>query len=293
MNYYRDRIVPIDYNKLWADSLKQEDGNYPERIRNDEVEKKFWKEFIKKKVQYKQDENAKIVMKEVEKILAEYKLENILEIGPGWGNYTLELSKHCEQLTCLDLSEDILTYIKKVTQTMGINNIDTINSKVEDVDVTHQYDGVFGYNCFYRIKDLKDCLKKIDSMSRKISIVGMGMGETPQYYKEMEEKIGVQIQHEKKDYIHFVNILYSMGVDPNVKVIPLEKEVVYSTWEELIINETTRLKDPKMILANNRDLIEEILKQYFKEDEEGKIRWKYKFRGALIYWTPKNSAKRL
>lgn len=286
MNYYKERIVPVDYNALWTESLLLEDGNYPERIKNDQVEKEFWKTFIAKKPNYQQDATARIVMKEVEKILSDYDLENLLEIGPGWGNYTVDLSQHCKQLTCLDISEDILTYIQKIAEKMRLNPIKTINSKIEDVQMTQAYDGVFGYNCFYRIKDLRACLKKINNLSRKISMVGMGMGEIPPYYKEMQEQLGLQVKDGKKDYIHFVNILYSMGIDANVKIIPLQKEIIYPTWEEVLQKETTRLLNQPQALETNEKSLREILEKYFKQDEEGKIKYTYTFRGALIYWTP-------
>ena len=39
-----------------------------------------------------------------------------MEIGPGWGNFTMELADCCDTLTCVDISEDVLRYIDRAAQ---------------------------------------------------------------------------------------------------------------------------------------------------------------------------------
>lgn len=47
--------LPVDFEKLWKEELKNREGNYNLRIIDDEVEKEFWHEFMKKRQNYAQD----------------------------------------------------------------------------------------------------------------------------------------------------------------------------------------------------------------------------------------------
>ena len=287
MTYLLERVDVGDYDRLWAEALKKEDGTYSERICSDEVEQAFWKTYIQKKQAYKQDETAKVVMSHVKRIIDDYTLESILEVGPGWGNYTLDLADLCKTLTCLDISQDILDYIQRVSKEKGKYNIQTLFSKLEDADLTQKYDLVFGYNCFYRMTELKNCFEKMNAASNKLCMIGMGMGMMPPYYKEMAKVFSTPLIHGKKDYIHFVNLLYSMGIDANVKIIPLEKELIYDSWEQVLKEETPRLEKREYLLDKHQEEIRDILQRYFIEKEDGKIYGKLEFRGALVYWEPK------
>ncbi|MGG7164637.1 class I SAM-dependent methyltransferase [Clostridium ihumii] len=286
MTYLNERYLPIDFNEYWGELLKQEDGTYSQRMKDDNVERDFWKNFINKKHGYNQDASAKIVMNEIRNILSNYSINTILEIGPGWGNYTLDLASICSNITCVDISNDILNFINKIAKENNKSNISTVFSKFEDFSEDKNYDFIFGYSCFYRMRNLKDVFKKMNTLSNKLCMVGMGMGIVTDYYKEMETSLNLELTHNKKDYIHFANILYQMGIDANIKIIPLEKKIIYDTWDDVIKNETTRLIDKETVLKKHYDSINQVLKKYFKLNSDNKYEYTYKFRGSLVYWEP-------
>lgn len=141
-------------------------------------------------------------MEEARRILNCHQPETVLEIGPGWGNFTMNLAETYPDLTCLDISPDVLNFIKKVIQKEKGLQIKTVCSKWEDFEVTEPYDAVFGYNCFYRMLDLKQCIEKMNKAARKICMMGMGTGE-------------------RRIYIYFINLLFQLGIAADVRVIPL------------------------------------------------------------------------
>lgn len=226
------------------------------------------------------------MMRELAKILAEYPTETILEIGPGWGNYTIELSRLCKEITCLDLSDDVLQYIQNIAEEQRCNNVKCICTSWEKTTQHKQYDIVFGYNCYYRIKDLQDCFTKMNQSAKKLCVAGMGMGMMPPYYIEMKEVLGIPLIYGKKDMIYFINILYSMGIDANMKVIPLHRTFHYDTWNDVVKGETSRLSADSTIVKDHLPQIKPILKSHFKPDCSGTWRYEYHYRGALIFWEP-------
>ena len=199
-------IQEIDFAGLWREELKNQEGTYSLRMTDDAAERAFWHSFMEKKDVYKQDGWAARITPVLRELILPRCPETILEIGPGWGNFTAELAECCRQLSCLDISPDVLSFLKeKVPQKEGKPEIRPICSKWEDCVPEKTYDVVFGYNCFYRMLDLKDCIRKMNAAAGKLCVMGMGTGE-------------------RKIYLYFVNLLFQMGIAAEVRVIPLDEE---------------------------------------------------------------------
>lgn len=286
MTYLEERVRTADYNALWSRAITLPDGSYSLRQSDDGAERDFWKAFMGKRTEYCQDETAKTVMEQVRRIFSEYRTESILELGPGWGNYTLELAKLCKSLTCVDISPDVLAFIKRVTREKGLEHVEGICCKWEDFAAEKKYDAVFGYNCFYRIRDLRDCFQRMNDCAEKLCMAGMGMGMMPPWYADMKKELGCPLIFGKKDMIYFINVLYDMGIDASMKVIPLKKKFVYENAEKLFRGEITRLAADRAWTEARREEILEILRRHFHKNERGAWEYEYAFRGALVYWEP-------
>lgn len=104
---------------------------------------------------------------------------SILEIGPGWGNYTMELAKICGRMTCVDISPEVLSYIDHAAREQEIRHVTGGCSKWETFSSGERYDVVLGYNCFYRMRSLEECFRKMNDTAEKMCIAGMNMGVMP------------------------------------------------------------------------------------------------------------------
>ena len=289
--YAVDRVdLKSDFSILWKEALKQEDGTYSRRLSDDQAEKEFWHHFMEKKSVYQQDEWACVMMKEVKNLLKSRQVHTIMEIGPGWGNFTMELADCCDTLTCVDISEDVLRYIDRAAQELGKKNIFSICSKWENMSGNENCDVVFGYNCFYRMLELKECLRMMNRIAASLCIVGMSADGMTPYDLELKTALGAKIVYDKKDYIHFVNILYQMGIDANVKVVPLEKELVYPGWAETVRSVMARVRNKDELLKTHGAEVDQILKKYFHPMADGTYRYRLHYRGTLVYWEPEKSA---
>ena len=128
----------------------------------------------------------------------------------------------------------------------------------------------------------------MNDTANQICVAGMSMSLMPGYYKEMERRLSLPLIYGRKDYIHFINILYQMGIDANLRTIPVRKTLAYPAWEDVITHETARLQNREEALGMHRKEIEEILKTYFKQNRDGAYEYTLDIRGALVYWNPKN-----
>lgn len=59
-------------------------------------------------------------------ILTDKHPDTILEIGPGWGNYTFMLAELCRELTCVDISPDVLRFLQAVAARQQVYNLGTV-----------------------------------------------------------------------------------------------------------------------------------------------------------------------
>ena len=115
----------LDFDALWAEHVRNSDS---ERMKDDEKERAFWKSFIAQRRSHSPDPSSRFVLEKILPVIHGYEIETGVEMGPGWGNYTLDLAKECKALSCVDISRDILDYILKISAEQGLANIRTIHA---------------------------------------------------------------------------------------------------------------------------------------------------------------------
>lgn len=258
--------------------MQERGGGYSRRTADDDAERSFWREFMAAKGSYVQDEYAGPIAKEIANILGPEKYDSILELGPGWGNYTFDLARHCRRMRCVDISPDVLNYITGIGSEKGFA-IETEVSKWEDY-TGEPADVVFGYNCFYRMKDIEGCLAKFHQIGSKLHIMGMTSGPEQEYYPVLEKELGLEINYHRLDYIFLLNILYLQGIDCNVKIVPLVRDYAYDDFTTACNAVFGR------ILTESFDTkaAGEILAQYICREDDGRWHYRHHFRAAILYW---------
>lgn len=274
----KERVVFQDFNALWAEHVA---ASVSPRMKDDREEQKFWQGFMARKADYAPDPASRPVAAALLEQMAHHGVETALELGPGWGNYTIDLARACRRLDCVDISRDVLDFILRIGEAQGCSNITPHHCKWEDFQAERPYDLVFGYNCFYRQADLRDCFARMSRCAAKLCVAGMNSGLAPQWARDLEEA-GCSIRWEWKDYIYFVNVLYQMGIDPDVAILPFAKAFVYPDEESMVRGECARLKTGPEDPQAARD----ILLRYFHRDKEGMLRAESTYHSALVSWKP-------
>lgn len=272
--------LAINYEALWQEGMKDWHGQKPERMVNDQLEEQFWAQSITRKKAGQTDPYAAKIFQEIKKSVQSE--DSVLEIGPGWGNYTFPLADHVRKLTCVDSSESILSYLKNCMEDK--QHVSYIHAKWENLaeDEIDAHDIVIGVNCFYRMYEIKSALYHMNRLAKKRAIIGMTTGPIQPHYEILYEKYGYDIKFPRRDYIEFLNLLYEMDIYAECKIIPLERVYEYESYEQLITTQS------KKIINNtfNREHVEESILP-FMEEKNGRYYYRHDFHAALVSWEPK------
>ncbi len=271
----KKRIPMTDFARQWASHIEK---STTPRMKEDAAEQTFWKQFMQKKV-YAPDASSRQVLAYLLPLFEQYEIQTALEFGPGWGNYTLDLASICKEVACVDISEDVLNFILKTGAEHGFRNLTAHHAKWETFTPEKQYDLVFGYNCFYRQVDLIDCFSRMQNASRKLCVVGMNTGLAPVWVHELEAA-GAQVRWEWKDYMYFVGVLYQMGIDPNVRILPFTKTLSYPDVDALVQGECARCDCTNVLPQKAAD----ILCKHFSVQPDGSWLGEAHFRSGVVWW---------
>lgn len=272
----RESLLHYDFEKLWKEGMLDWHGRMPERMVDDELEEAFWMQSMKKK-RYKQtDEYAKRIYEKMKPHIPED--SSCIEFGPGWGNYTFPLSQDVGSLTLVDGSKSVLAYLKQYFE--EDTRIQFVHSKWEEAQL-EPHDIVVGVNCFYRIYEMNEALKKMNRLAAKRAIIGLTTGPIQPHYVLLDGQFGYDIKYPRRDYIMIVNMLYQLGIYADCEMIKLVREHRYDTWQQLIDAGSKKILSPQFEQAH----VEASLKQFIVK-EDGQYVYRYPFHAAIISWEP-------
>ncbi|GLC89249.1 class I SAM-dependent methyltransferase [Lysinibacillus piscis] len=272
--------LAIDYEALWQEGMKDWHGHMPERMIDDTLEEQFWAQSIARKKIKQTDPYATSIYQEIEKwIQPEH---SVIEIGPGWGNYTFPLATKARQLTCVDSSESVLQYLAACMSNQS--HISYVHAKWENLaeEELMPHDIVVGVNCFYRMYEIKVALTHMNRLAKKRAIIGMTTGPIQPHYEVLYEQYGYAIKFPRRDYIEFLNLLYEMDIYAECKIIPLERVYEYETYDQLVT-----VQSKKILQADfERSHVEQALAPFI-EERDGRYYYRHDFHAALVSWEPK------
>ncbi|MGG2055373.1 methyltransferase domain-containing protein [Lysinibacillus pakistanensis] len=272
--------LAIDYEALWQEGMKDWHGQMPERMVDDQLEEQFWAQSITRKKTGQTDPYAAKIFQEIKKTIQPE--DSVLEIGPGWGNYTFPLAENVRQLTCVDSSDSILSYLQNCMQEH--QHVSYIHAKWESLaeNEVAAHDIVIGVNCFYRMYEIKSALYQMNRLAKKRAIIGMTTGPIQPHYETLYKKYGYDIKFPRRDYIEFLNLLYEMDIYADCKIIPLERVYDYESYEQLVTTQSKKILNTTFDRAH----VEESLKPFI-EEKNGRYYYRHDFHAALVSWEPK------
>lgn len=266
----------LNFETLWQEGMHDWHGNMPERMKDDTLEEAFWRQSIAKKIIRQTDVHATLIFEVIQQYISP--TDEVLEIGPGWGNYTFPLQAYAKKVTCVDSSEAVLDYLKMCFE--DAQNVDYVHAKWEQADVK-AHDIVVGVNCFYRMYYMLNTLKKMNALAKKRAIIGMTTGPIQPHYEVLHERFGYEIKYPRRDYIQIINMLYQLGIFADCQMLKLERTYHYATKEQLIAAQSKKILSEQF----NPQHVEDALQPFITVDAEG-YHYTHTFYAAIISWEP-------
>lgn len=264
-----------DTNEMWLETLESKDEFNCKRAFDDEVEKEFWKnyseEYDKKPSLY---EYCPETLDKIIDIIGKNK--NVIEFGAGTGQFAIPMAKNQKSIIAVDFSRDMLNKLElKIGE---ISNIKLIHGKIEDVS-PYEVQAIYGVNCIYRIQDMKQAITKMMNMaSEKVLFVWTMQRNKYDSIINSTDKKGIL---RKQEYIHIVNLLYDMGIDCNLEIMKVNKNIVI---EDIKDNYKELLEISEQYSIDYNYLKGEFEKRVFKD---GKLYYKCEQKVAYIYFETK------
>lgn len=208
---------------------------------------------------------------------------SVLDIGSGPGTLSLPISRKVASVTALDYSKGMLDTLESIAKQEEITNVKTCLCAWED---DWHDKGIVPHDIAIAsrsigVKDLHAALKKINSFGSKYVFLSDRIGSTP-FDSGAFDAIGRPFQP-GPDYIFTLNILYTLGIHPNIKVLRLAQENTFRDMDHAVEAYRWMFKD---LTIKERSLLEQyLIKQTVAKDEgQVTIRRSSPPEWALIWW---------
>lgn len=210
--------------------------------------------------------------------------DTVLDVGCGEGSITIPLSKNVKKVIALDSSVKMLEYLEKRVNEQNITNIESLLKPIEEIKYGEigDVDVVVCSRSLNGIVPIQEVLYELDKIANKYVFITVFGPENKKIERDFDRELGIKTEN-FPDYNYFFNILFNMGIYPNVVRFDLDNYREYDNIEEAMDNGRFRLDlyndDEKEKL---RGYLERILT---KDSETGKLfNVKDKADWVLFWW---------
>ncbi len=212
----------------------------------------------------------------------------VLDIGAGPGSLSIPLSDRVAHITAVEPSNGMMGVLRENIRERGIENISTIHKSWEDLDISEldgPYDVIIASYSLH-VPDLKQAIEKIQAVSNGSVYIFWFAGPTSwdRYYGDIWPALHGEQYHTSPKCDVLYNVLYNMGIYPNIIVFPLNRDTVFSSLDEAIEHYRPHYR------INTREQ-EDILREYFKKVlllEDGSAVQKGDTMRVKMWWTNEN-----
>ncbi|MCX6690144.1 MAG: class I SAM-dependent methyltransferase [Methanoregula sp.] len=163
----------------------------------------------------------------------------VLDIGAGPGTLALPLAPLVHEITAIEPGTGMVDLLYENMRREKITNIMCIKKRWEDIDpardLAGHYDVVIA-SLSLTMEDIRESLAKMDAVSK--GYVYLFWFADPPFWERMYVDLWQPLHGEcyypgpKADCLF--NVLYQLGILPNVEMLPLTKEYRFTARKELI-----------------------------------------------------------
>jgi SAM-dependent methyltransferase len=180
----------------------------------------------------------------------------VLDMGCGGGTIAVPLAPKVKSVTAVDFSERMLDIVDRRCRDAGISNVETMQGRWEDDwdQVIATYDVAVASRSLIG-DDAKGSIMKLDRAARKAVYISTVVGSGP-HDKRLFESTG-RTFNVGRDYIHYYNLLYEMGIMANVAFVPERHRNQWDSQEEAF-------EDQRWMFRGMTDDEEERVREYLK-----------------------------
>lgn len=224
----------IDWNEVWMSQMKRSRESSPGRDcaciwSSRESALRFWNMC--------QKEQNRIQRTIWETDITEK--SRVLDVGAGPGTLAIPFAKKAAHVTAVEPADGMCTVMREKMAEFGLDNINIVQKRWEEVEVSRDleppYDVVVA-SFSLGMPDIRDAIEKmIQASSRYVYLYHFaGMSTWGNMWKELWPWL------HGRDYISgpmsdvLYNVLYQMGIYPNITTFRMEHDQLHSTLDEAV-----------------------------------------------------------
>jgi len=164
----------------------------------------------------------------------------VLDIGAGPGTLAIPFSNMAAHVTAVEPSDAMASVLRENLEERGIENVDCVQKKWEEVDLERDlkppYDLVVA-SFSLGMTDIKEAIQKMMAVSSGRVYLAWFAGDTSWDVQAREVSallFGDVAYHPMPKSDVLFNVLYQMGVYPNVWVFPLRMHHRFPSFDDIV-----------------------------------------------------------
>lgn len=145
--------------------------------------------------------------------------DSVLDIGAGMGGCALEFAGHCRSVTALEPNKDCLDVLMARAKKCGLGNLNPVHAMWEEFSPEEPFDLTFSAMC-PAICNVEE-LRRMESMTKKTCcLIAVQRGSYEKHRRAMMQALCIRPKGGMTtEAIHYLNALYLMGRQVNVKTL--------------------------------------------------------------------------
>jgi hypothetical protein len=277
----------IDWNEIWrVQQLERIESSHTMDCASiwetKEAAQRYWK--------MSQESNAKRIRITIEN-LALTPDSRVLDVGAGPGTLAIPIAMQAAHVTAVEPSNGMMTVMKEFIDEWQISNILCIQKRWEDVniqsDLKPPYDVVIA-SYSLGMEDIEGAIQMMVNASSKYVYLYWFAGETAweTRYRDIWPALHGAEYHPGPKCDVLYNVLYQMGIYPNIEVFPLKNIQRFSSLDEAVNDLRTQYQ-----ITNPSQ--ESILRDYLQgilEEEDGSLILRGSSTRVNIWWEVKSGS---
>jgi SAM-dependent methyltransferase len=170
----------------------------------------------------------------------------VLDVGAGAGRYARAIAPHVRRVVAVEPSDALAGHLRTDAEADALTNVEVVEARWEDATV-EPADVVLCSHVLYPLVEVEDFIRRLDAHARRACLIlATAAWSEPPLLLELWQRFHGEPRVGQPDARHVFDVLYALGIPPNVEVAPFRaaapmwtfpspEEAVASAREHLIL----------------------------------------------------------
>jgi SAM-dependent methyltransferase len=215
----------------------------------------------------------------------------VLDVGAGGGRLAIPLAQRCRRVIAVEPAQSMGEVLRDAAARAGMADRIELASARWEVAEVEEADVVLCSHVLYTIADIAPFVRKMERHARERVIVVLFAAPPIAHARPFWERVYGEERLQLPGLPEFVEVLWEMGVYPDVEMLATRRGGRFSSWEEA--RDTLRARLYTRMGSPEDARLEEAMGELLQRDATDGAYWVRGIgpqRPGLITWTPGGAA---